>query len=166
MKSAQYSSLAGLLDESLSGKQLAYTILRNILHYCMNILEVFSKILKRGNLVLLFKAVFRIRKIFIRTWILGPISIITDPDPDPTCSPAIVNEHYWSMHHISKLKVPTQKFPFPVMYYFLRILGIKEIRLHHIILINNVAKKSKDPDPESSKLTGPSGSGSGSGTLV
>jgi ABC-type iron transport system FetAB ATPase subunit len=56
------------------------------------------------------------------------------------------------------------------MYYFLCILGIKEIRLHHIILINNVAKKEQgsgsetiitDPDLESSKLTDPSGSGSG-----
>ncbi len=84
-------------------------------------------------------AVFRIRKICIRIRILGPISIITDPDP--TCSPAIVNEHYWSMHHISKLKVPIQKFSLP---YPLRsaicMFGIKEIRLH-IILINNVAKK-------------------------
>ncbi len=54
------------------------------------------------------------------------------------------------------------------MYYFLCMLGIKEIRLHHIILINNVAKKEQgsesetiitDPDLESSKLTDPSGSG-------
>ncbi len=82
---------------------------------------------------------FRIRKIFIRIRILGPVSIITDPEPDPTCSSAIVNEHYWSI--ISKLKVPIQKFSVPVMYYFLCIFGIKEIRLHHIILINNVAKK-------------------------
>jgi hypothetical protein len=54
-------------------------------------------------------SVFRIRKIFIRIRILGPVSIITDP----TCSPAIVNEHYWSMYHISKLKVPIQKFSLP-----------------------------------------------------
>jgi hypothetical protein len=83
--------------------------------------------------------VFRIRKIFIRIRILGPVSIITDPDP--TCSPVIVNEHYWSMHHIIKLKVPTQKFslPYPVRS-AICIFGIKEIRLH-IILINNVAKK-------------------------
>jgi hypothetical protein len=73
--------------------------------------------------------------------ILGPLSIITDPDPDATLSPAIVNEHYWSMHHISKLKVPIQKFslPYPVRS-AICIFGIKEIRLH-IILINNVAKK-------------------------
>ncbi len=62
---------------------------------------------------LFIKPVFRIHKIFIQ--ILGPVSIITDPVPDldPTCSPAIVNEHYWSMHHISKLKVPIQKFSLP-----------------------------------------------------
>jgi hypothetical protein len=90
-----------------------------------------------------FCSVFRIRKIFIRIRIriLGPVSIITDPDPDPTCSPAIVNEHYCSMHHISKLKVPLQKFslPYPVRS-AICISGIKEIRLH-IILINNVSKK-------------------------
>ena len=76
-------------------------------------------------------------------FLFGSGSIITDPDPDPdpTCSPAIVNEHYWSMHHISKLKVPIQKFslPYPVRS-AICIFGIKEIRLH-IILINNVAKK-------------------------
>ncbi len=95
-----------------------------------------------GN-VLEIIPVFRIRKIVIRIRIriLGPVSIITDPDPDPTCSPAIVNEHYWSMHHISKLKVPIQKIslPYPVRS-AICIFSIKEIRLH-IILINNVAKK-------------------------
>ncbi len=74
----------------------------------------------------LVTAVFRIRKIFIRIRILRPVSIITDLDP--TCSPAIVNEHYWSMHHISKLKVPIQKFslPYPVRS-AICIFGIKEI---------------------------------------
>ncbi len=38
------------------------------------------------------------------------------------------------------------------MYYFLCIFGIKEIRLHHIILINNVAKKERNNYNGSGKL--------------
>jgi hypothetical protein len=39
------------------------------------------------------------------------------------------------------LSCQTKRKNIPVMYYFLCIFGIKEIRLHRIILINNVAKK-------------------------